>query len=215
MVGKLLYLIVTRLDITFFVQQLSQFFHNMKQSHYHVGMHVIRYIKGSPGQGVFFPSSSNLCLSAFCDADLASYPFCKCYISAYCVKLGGSIVVWKVKRQTSVTKSSAEVEYKSLSLAVAENVWLKRLLQELSINDTPATLHVELYCDRKAEIQMTKNPMFHERTEHIKLDCHFIRERVQDGSVSVFYISTKYQLADFLTKPLHRQQQELAELVWY
>ena len=89
-----------------------------------------------------------------------------------------------------------------MAAVVSEFVWLKGLLKDLSIShDQPALL----YCDSKAAIHIAANPIYHERTKHIDLDCHFVREKIQDGLVKTFHVSIKHQLADLLTKPLGHQ----------
>lgn len=87
----------------------------------------------------------------------------------------------------------------------ADAVWLKNLLRELGYNSTES---VRLLCDNKAALQIAKNPMYHKRPKHVELDCHFIRERILDGTIIVFYVATKEQVDDLLTKALRRQQHE-------
>lgn len=113
------------------------------------------------------------------------------------------MVSWKVKKQATISKSSAEVEYRSTEMYVSEGVWIKGLLQQLHIRGSfPAVL----YCDNKAVIQIAGNLMFHERTKHIEIDCHFVREKMQDRVISLIHVSSKDQLADVLTKALLKQQ---------
>jgi len=95
--------------------------------------------------------------------------------------------------------SSAEAEYRSMRRLVAELAWLSRLLSELTVHTvTP----IPLKCDNQAAIYIAKNPVFHERTKHIELDCHFVREQLLQGLVSLSHVSTKCQLADIMTKPV-------------
>ena len=96
--------------------------------------------------------------------------------------------------------SSAEAEYRSMRRLVAELAWLSRLLSELTVlGITP----IPLKCDNQAALYIAKNPVFHERTKHIELDCHFVREQLLQGLVSLSHVSTKHQLADIMTKPLN------------
>ena len=112
---------------------------------------------------------------------------------------GESLISWKSKKQHTMSRFSAELEYRSMAAVVSEFVWLKGLLKDLSIShDQPALL----YCDSKVAIHIATNPAYHERTKYIELDCHFVREKIQDGLVKTFHVSTKHQLADLLTKPL-------------
>lgn len=117
----------------------------------------------------------------------------------YLVKLGNSIISWKSKKQYTVSKSSAEAEYKSMAAVVSEIIWLVGVLKELNI--VIDTL-VKLYCDNKSTIQINVNPIFHERTKHIEIKCHFVREHIKSGLIHTEYLSTKEQLTDVLTKGL-------------
>ena len=115
------------------------------------------------------------------------------------VFFGGSLISWKSKKQGTVSLSSAEAEYRSMRRVVAELSWLSRLLHELTISSlTP----IPVKCDNRAAIYIAKNPVFHERTKHIELDCHFVREKLLDGLISLHHVSSHQQLADVLTKPL-------------
>lgn len=101
------------------------------------------------------------------------------------VKFGASPISWKSKKQTTISRSSAEAEYRSLASTVAELVWLAGLFKEFAVD---IQLPVSLYCDNKSAIQITANPVFHERTKHIDIDCHFIREKVLQGLVHIQYL---------------------------
>ena len=102
-----------------------------------------------------------------------------------------------------MSRSSAESEYRSMAALVSEFVWLVRLLKDLSISHDQPTF---LYFDSKAAIHIATNPVYHERTKHIELDCRFVREKIQDGPIKTFHVSTKHHLVDLLTKPLGHQQ---------
>lgn len=98
-----------------------------------------------------------------------------------------------------MSRSSADAEYRSLAAEAAEVTWLVGLLQELDIE-----IHqpIDIYCDSKAALQIAANPIFHERTKHIHIDCHFVREKIKNGLLPPHHISTKLQLADLMTKGL-------------
>jgi len=117
--------------------------------------------------------------------------------------LGKSAVSWKSKKQSTVSKSSAESEYRAMSQAASEVTWLVRLLEELQIKHiTPVTL----YCDNQSALHIAKNPIFHERTKHIEIDCHFTRDKVLEGLLQLSYLPTTHQLADVFTKILPSNQ---------
>jgi hypothetical protein len=199
LIGKLLYLTTTRPDIAFATQQLSQFLTSPTLVHYDTTCRIVRYLKGTPGRGLFFSRNSTLQVLGFADADWANCVDTRRSTSGYCFFIGSSLVSWRSKKQNTVSRSSSEAEYRSLSFAACELQWLLYLLQDLHINCVrPAAL----YCDNQSAIHIASNPVFHERTKHLEIDCHFVRDKVQQGTFKLLPISTKSQLADFFTKAL-------------
>jgi len=124
---------------------------------------------------------------------------------SFLVKHGETLLSWKSKKQNVVSRSSAEADYRSMANAVSELVWIDALLKELQSEVEQPTI---VYSDSKAVLQIAVNPVFHERTKHIEIDCHFIRQKIQTGLIRTEYISSKEQLADILTKGLPRAQHE-------
>lgn len=205
LIGKLLYLTTTRPDISFSVQALSQFMSSHKQSHYEAAIRVVKYIKKEPGKGLFMKEDTSEVLSAYCDSDWGACLESRKSITGYAVKMGDNLICWKVKKQTVIARSSAEAEYRSMANTVAELMWLKGIASELKVRiDEP----IKIFSDSKSAIQIAKNPVYHDRTKHIEIDCHFIREAIQKKLVETIYVPTTEQLADMLTKALGRQQFE-------
>ena len=199
LVGRLIYLTVSRPDITCSVHVLSRFMHQPCKHHMEAALRVVRYLKNAPGQGLFFSSNSDFRLRAYCDSDWAGCPITRRPTTGYCVFLGPSLVSWRSKRQKTVSLSSAEAEYCAMTGACCELTWLRYLLKDLGV------LHPEpalLYCDNKAALHIAANPVFHEWTRHIEMDCHYIRDKIQDGSVATRFVNSTHQLADVLTKAL-------------
>ena len=213
LVGKLLYLTLTRPDVSYPAQLLSQFFQSPTTEHMKAALQVLRYLKSSPGQGILMAYSSSAQLTAFCDSDWASCPDTRRSTTGYCILLGQSLVSWKSKKQSVVARSSAEAEYRSMAVTCCEVIWLLSLLKDLGIKDlTP----VALKCDNQAALILfiAANPVFHERTKYIDLDCHFVRDQFKAGLIHPSYVHTSQQLADIFTKalPVAQHQKPLSKL---
>jgi Reverse transcriptase (RNA-dependent DNA polymerase)/gag-polypeptide of LTR copia-type/Integrase core domain/GAG-pre-integrase domain/Retrotransposon gag protein len=199
LVGRLIYLTISWPDITYSVNILSQFMHEPKRCHFDAALRVLRYLKNSPGKGIMLPSHYDFTLRAYCDSDWASCPMTRWSTTGYFVMLGASPISWRTKKQHTVSRSSAEAEYRSMAVATCELIWLKSLLQDLGIEHSHP---MQLFCDNQASLHIAANPVFHERTKHIEIDCHLVRERVQNKEISTHFVPTEQQIADIFTKPL-------------
>ena len=136
---------------------------------------------------------------SYSDVDWAGCPDTRRSTSGYCVYLGPSPVSWSSKRQPTVSRSSAEAEYRAVANAVAKCTWLRQLLQELHHDVSQATV---VYCDNVSTVYLSANPVHHCRTKHIELDIHFVREQVALGRIRVLHVTTAQQFADLMTKGL-------------
>ncbi|XP_042757530.1 uncharacterized mitochondrial protein AtMg00810-like [Lactuca sativa] len=156
LIGKLNLLLHTRPDLAFSVQHLSQFNQTPSEDHYSAAIHVLRYIKGTLSQALYFNDSKDFHLEAFCDSDWAACPITRKSVSGYYILFGGSPTSWKSKKQSTIFLSSAEAEYRSMQRVTAELSWLSRLLDELGIEEiTP----IPLKCDNMAVIYIASNPL--------------------------------------------------------
>ncbi|XP_019054351.1 PREDICTED: uncharacterized protein LOC109115144 [Nelumbo nucifera] len=198
-VERLLYLNISRTYISYSVQQLSQFVNSPCQSHWEAAMHLLRYLKSCHSKGLFYPTDNSLHLEAFSDVDWASCSETRKSLTSFCISLGLALISWKTKKQTAVSRSSAEVEYRSLAATVCELQWISYVLKDFGIQ---LKLSILLWCDNQAALHITVNPVFRERTKHLDIDCHLVREQFKQGCINPQHISTHNQVVDVFTKPL-------------
>ncbi|KAL0423991.1 UNVERIFIED_CONTAM: Retrovirus-related Pol polyprotein from transposon RE2 [Sesamum radiatum] len=178
LVGKLIYLTVTRPDISFVVGLTS------------------------PGKGLLFKRHGHVKIEAYSDADYVGSKDDRKSTSGYCTYVGGNLVTWRSKKQTTVARSSAEAEYRAMAHTTSEILWLKNLLKESSfMYDDPVPMH----CDNQAAIHIASNPVFHERTKHIEVDCHFFREAILNQKICTPFTPSE-QRANIFTKALGSKQ---------
>ena len=203
LIGRLIYLTITRPELSYAVHVLSQFMQTPSIEHFQAARRVLRYIKGSPGFGILLHADSNLNVYAYCDSDWGACLLTRRSLTGYFVTLGGSPVFWKTKKQATVSRSSAKAEYRSMAVATSELVWLKSLLTSLGVFPIQV---MKLFFDSQAAIHIAKNPVFHERTKHIEINCHFVRERLVNRDLVLSYLPSRQQPADIFTKALESQQ---------
>lgn len=160
---------------------------------------ILKYIKGAPGKGLIYEDKGHTQIVGYSDADWAGSPIDRRSTSGYCVLVGGNLISWKSKKQNVVARSSAEAEYKAMVLVTCELIWLKQLLKELQFEEArPMTL----ICDNQAALHIASNPVFHARTKHIEIDCHFVRENIESGDIVTSFVNSNDQVADVFTKSL-------------
>ena len=147
-----------------------------------------------------FKKNDTLALEAYTDVDYAGSIVDRRSTTRYCTFLGGNLVTWRSKKHNVVTRSYAESEFRAIAQGLCELLWLKIILDNLKIKwDDP----MKLYCDKKSTINIAHNPIQHNRTKHIEIDRHFIKEKFEEGVVCMSYVPSEHQLADILTKGLN------------
>ncbi|KAJ9566479.1 hypothetical protein OSB04_002445 [Centaurea solstitialis] len=201
LVGALQYLTITRPDLSYAVNQVSQFLHAPTVDHFQAVKRILRYVKGTILYGLSFRHSSKPSLIGYSDADWARCLETRRSTYGYSIFLGGNLVSWSAKKQPTASRSSCESEYRAMANTAAEIVWVTHLLRELHVlpPDRPTIL-----CDNRSALFLSQNPVSHKRAKHIDLDYHFVRELVSSGKLYTRYVPSKLQLADIFTKSLPR-----------
>ena len=203
MVGRPMYLTITRPDITFAVNKLCQFASAPQSLHLKAAYRVLHYLKGTIGLGLFYSAESDLKLKTYTDADWGSCLDTRRSTYGFCMFLGTALIAWKSKKQDVASHSSAESEYRAMSVAVKEVVWIANLCRELQ---APQDKPIAFFCDSTAAIHIANNPVFHERTKHVELNCHQVRDMICSVLIKTLHVGTASQLADVFTKPIFPTQ---------
>ncbi|GJX17487.1 retrovirus-related pol polyprotein from transposon TNT 1-94 [Tanacetum coccineum] len=173
-----------------------------KDAYWNVALCVLHYLKGHPSQGLLLRRDSSLQLNTYYDSDYASCPSTRRSLTGYFIMLGMSLISWKTKNQPAVSRSSAEAEDRSMATTSCELTWVKSLLTSLGVHGSQL---MRLFCDNTAAIHIASNPVFHDSTKHIKVDCHYVREQIQAGNIITSHVLTDEQPTDILTKEIRKR----------
>jgi len=205
-VGSLIYAMsATRPDLCFIVTYLSQYMSKPTSVHMTMAKHVLRYLKGtSDYKLVFRKSDVDMNLTGFCDADWGNSEDRRSITGyGFCLSKNGPLISWKCRKQPTVALSTCEAEYMSMCAAVQESKFLLQLLKDMdlgiAVNET-----VVLNVDNQSAVALVKNPMFHQRSKHIDIRYHFVRDEVQNGNVQLQYVPSEDNVADMFTKTMSR-----------
>ena len=194
-------MVVSRPDLTFAVGKLARFMHEPYEVHMIAAKRVLRYLKGTTGLSLLFRRGGVLVPVVYADADFAGDISSRRSTSGLSVFLGESPVVWKSRRQSMIALSTGEAEYISLCDAAKMASWIRQLFCELGFEQKQPTVIFE---DNQACIKMAENPVVSQRTKHIDIQYHYVRECVLRQSIEIRYIESAKQLADLHTKALAR-----------
>jgi hypothetical protein len=205
-VGSLRYLVHTRPDLAFAVGFISRFLERPTVEHQQAVKRVLRYVAGTLDYGLHFTKAQEAArFIGYCDSDLAGDIDSSKSTTGSLFFLGNSLISWQSIKQRVVALSSCEAEYVAMTTAATQALWLSRLLAELLGRRVEV---VELRTDNKSALALAKNPVFHDRSKHIRTKYHFIRECIEEGSIKANFIPTADQLADILTKSLGKAKFE-------
>ncbi|KAJ1687189.1 hypothetical protein LUZ63_018579 [Rhynchospora breviuscula] len=201
-IGSLLYLTASRADIMYAVCLCARYQANPKESHHKTVKRILRYVKGTQSLGLWYGKQTELDLVGYTDADFIGDRMDRKSTSGTCQFLGGSLVSWSSRKQTSVALSTAEAEYVAAGSCCTQLLWMMQTLRDYELKFQK----VSILCDNTSAILISKNPILHSRTKHIEIRHHFIRDHVEKGDVELVHVDTKEQIADIFTKPLPTQQ---------
>nr|GEX95243.1 ribonuclease H-like domain-containing protein [Tanacetum cinerariifolium] len=173
--------------------------HDPRDSHFTALKPILRYVRGTLDYGLQLHVSSTTQLSTYTDVDWAGCSVTRRSTSEYCVFFGDNLLSWSTKHQATLSRSIAEVEYRGIANVVVETAWIRNLLCELH---TPLFTTTLVYCDNVSVVYMSVNPVQSQRTKHIEIDIHFVRDFVASGQVRVLHVPLRFQYADIFTKGL-------------
>jgi len=198
LIGRLSYAAnCTRPDISYSVNQLAQFCNNPGKAHWEAAKRVLSYLAGTVSHGLLFSSGSKLI--GYTDSDFTGDTDIRKSTTGFIFLLFGGAVAWGSKRQSCTTLSTTEAEYVAACETTKEAMWLRYLLKQIGMLPNGP---FPLLCDNQSAIRIVRNPEHHQRTKHIAVRYHFIREKQAAGDINVSYVNTRDQLADIFTKPL-------------
>lgn len=199
MIGSLMYLTVTRPDLSFVVGLASRYMEAPTEAHFQVVKRVLRYVKDTVELGILYKREGKSSLQAYTDSDYAGDLDDRKSTSGFVFLIAGGAVSWCSKKQPIVALSTTEAEYIAAVSCATQAIWLTRVLGEIGEEDEDCIL---IKCDNNSAIQLSKNPVHHGRSKHIEVRFHYLRELTKEGKVKLIHCGTQDQVADIMTKPL-------------
>ena len=199
LVGSLIYLTLTRPDISYAVGVASRYMQQPKKPHLEAVRRMLRYVKDTINYGLLYKKGDEVKIVGYCDADYAGDHDTRRSTTGYVFMLGSGVVSWCSKRQPTVSLSTTEAEYRAAAMAAQESTWLMQLMKDLHQCTDNA---VPLYCDNQSAIRLAENPVFHARTKHVEVHYHFLREKVLREELIMHQVKSEDQVADLFTKGL-------------
>ncbi|XP_031258360.1 secreted RxLR effector protein 161-like [Pistacia vera] len=199
--GSLMYLMVcSRPDLAFSVSLVSRFMSNPGKPHWSALKGILRYLKETRSVGIVLKKNQNsdCCVDGYANANYIGDVDKRKSTFGFVFTLWGNVVSWKSKLQHMVTLSSTESEYVALTEAVKEASWLKGLINELGLEQQTMVIN----SDSQSAIHLCKNQVFHERTKHVDVRLHFIREMIEKREIKIKKVKGSHNPANMFTKPV-------------
>ncbi len=191
-VGSLIYMTITRPDLSNVVGVVSQFMQTSRKPHLDTVRHIFKYIKHILQCGIFYEAKNQLQVHGYIDDDWAGNVSNRRWTSGFMFSFGSGVVTWNNKKQLTIALSNTEAEYRGATIATCDIVWLQKLLSDLGQSvDAP----VVIYCDNISSILLANNSVYHARTMHIEVHYHFIREKVLAKEIDFIHVIPKIKLA--------------------
>jgi hypothetical protein len=193
----------TRPDLAYAVGYVSRFMQKPTEEHRAAVKTIVRYVVGTTHYGCRYAKDNSWRLQGYNDSDWAGDVDRRKSTTGVLYTLGSNVVSWQSQKQRVVALSSCEAEYVAAASGACQGIWLARLLGDLR-GTTP--IGIDFMVDNKSAMALMKNPVHHERSKHIQIKYHFIREAVETGDIRPVIIGTAGQLADLLTKALPKNR---------
>ena len=202
LIGSLLYLSnTTRPDLSYSVGLLARYMESPGEKHWKAAKHVLRYLRGTLTFGILYKNDGSDTIVGYTDSDFAADRDARKSTSGFCFLLSGGIVSWLSKKQSITAQSTVEAEFIALSFAVRELIWLRNMMKELEQNiEVPSIIFV----DNQGCISLSESAALTDKSKHIAVKIHLVKDMIDDGTVMLSYLPTKQMAADVFTKLLPR-----------
>jgi hypothetical protein len=198
-IGSLLYVTTSRLDVMHIDGHVARFQAAPKESHVLAVKRILRYLKGTKEFRLWYPKEKDLSLIAYIDVDWESCIHDRRSTSGETFYLGECLVSWLSKKKSSISLSTTEAEYIATTTYCTQVLWMKQTLTNIQVEyDEP----IPIYCDNTSAISISKNPVMHSKTKNIPIKYHFLREQFAEKNIRVEYVRTKEQVEDIFTIPI-------------
>ena len=188
----------TRPDLSYVITKLSQYMMNPSAVHLGAAKRVLRFLKGTRDQKLWYRYGQPLVLEGFADSDFTGYRDTRCSTSGYTFQLRQATICWNLWKQQSISTSTHEAEYMALCIAAKQDIWLKNALNKLGLKDIPSALS----CDNNGANDLAHNPRVGDRSKHIDIQYHFTRELVERGELRILRIDSDDNSTNICTKEL-------------